>query len=173
MAIATRTLTINAAFLREIKDDNRQLQELLAMLRELTSNPVVPRRHRQRVIGLLEDLCDQLAIHFALEEAYGYFEDAIDVAPHIAERADELRAEHVTLFETIRTIAEAGKQWFAGHVFRHYAIGEMFGNGATRPISFDDIAIQFQQFNDQLLQHEQSESALILEAFDTDIGGEG
>jgi hypothetical protein len=173
MAIVTGTLTVNAAFLREIKDDNRQLQELLAMLRDLTSNRVVLRSHRQRVIGLLEDLRDQLALHFALEEAYGYFEEAIDVAPHISEATDRLRAEHAILFESIRTIAEAAKQWYAQRVAHRYTIGYASGNGATRALSFHDIAIQFQHFSDQLLQHEQNENALILEAFDTDIGGQG
>jgi len=34
MAIRTTTVTINAAFLREIKEDNQRLKELLAELRE-------------------------------------------------------------------------------------------------------------------------------------------
>lgn len=173
MSIVTGTLTVNAAFLREIKDDNRQLQELLATLRDLMSNPVAPRNHSQQVVELLESLTDQLAFHFALEEAYGYFEEAIDVAPRITERADDLRAEHAILFEFVRKIAETAEQWHSQHVCHRNTTGDSTGEGTARSLSFHDIAIQFQQFSNELLQHEQNESALILEAYDTDIGGQG
>ncbi|MBI2477252.1 MAG: hypothetical protein HYV60_00955, partial [Planctomycetia bacterium] len=111
--------------------------------------------------------------HFALEEAYGYFEEAIDVAPRVAERADELRAEHAMLFESIRKIAEAAQEWHAQHVFPHHSNGDVSGDGAGTSLSFLRILIQFQQFSDQLLQHEQNENSLILDALNTDIGGEG
>ena len=68
MAIATQTLTVNAAFLREIKDDNRQLDDLLAALRELTSCGASVRACGQRFVQLLAQLHKQLFFRFALEE---------------------------------------------------------------------------------------------------------
>jgi len=173
MAIVTGTLTVNTAFLREIKDDNQHLQELLATLHELTGNPSAACNQSQRIVELLGELRDQLAFHFALEEAYGYFDDAIDAAPRVAERADQLRAEHAILYESACNIAESAQEWHMQRVFHHNSSGDVRGNGTARAPSFRRILIQFQQFRDQLAQHEQNENSLILEALDTDIGGEG
>ena len=43
-------------------------------------------------------------MHFALEEAYGYFEDAVSVAPKLCEEAEELAAAQ---FEPTAEAAES------------------------------------------------------------------
>src|SRR5690606_18222336 len=99
MAIRTTTVTINAAFLREIKEDNQRLKELLAELRQVLGEPGMPDLvSRHTLIEKLGDLRDQLATHFALEEAFGYFDEPLIAAPQLAERAEELRQEHAHLF---------------------------------------------------------------------------
>lgn len=173
MAPVNGALSMNTAFLREIKGDNQHLQELLAELREVTGIPVVERNHRHRIVELLVELRDQLAFHFALEEAYGYFEDAIDVAPRVSERADELRQEHAILFEAIRNIAENAEEWHTQQSSHYATHGEVHGNSAWRTHLFHRIVSRFHHFSHQLLQHEQNEKSLMLDALDTDIGGEG
>jgi hypothetical protein len=88
MAVSTltSTVTVNAAFLQEIKEVNHELWQLLADLRHRCQRPMAPGSCR----SLVEKLCqlrDQLALHFALEEAYGYFEDPVDVAPQLCRHA--------------------------------------------------------------------------------------
>ena len=86
MTTAQRTLTINAAFLQEIKDDNRELKQLLDDCAERLAHASTGHVDPKRLVGSLARLRDQVALHFALEEAYGYFDDAIDVAPRSAAR---------------------------------------------------------------------------------------
>ncbi|MCL6481793.1 MAG: hypothetical protein K6U02_08700 [Firmicutes bacterium] len=67
--VQTGTVTINAAFLQEIKEVNQDLWALLAELRHRCQRPLAPGACR----WLLDRLCqlrDQLALHFSLEEAY-------------------------------------------------------------------------------------------------------
>ena len=88
MVTAQRTLTINAAFLQEIKEDNRELRQLLDDCAALLSRPHQAGVELRRVSQLFGKLRDQLAMHFSLEEAYGYFDDAIDVAPRLSRQAE-------------------------------------------------------------------------------------
>lgn len=156
MATATRSLDVNVAFLREIKDDNRELQGLLVALRVLTTYPDAVREPPRRLVALLAQLRDQLAFHFALEEAYGYFEDAIDAAPWLSRRAERLRAQHVSLFESIRDLADQADRW-------------QVGDGFLRRFPF--LAESFRQFDATFTQHERAENALIHESsIEADIG---
>ena len=110
MLRATRTVTINAAFLREIKEDNERLQALLEeVLGMCQTRPPALVRPR-RFASLLAELLDQLAMHFALEGAYGYFNDPVSVAPHLSEQADRLRRQHADLYVEMMQIAERAER---------------------------------------------------------------
>jgi len=53
--------------------------------------PVLPPIHTgmcRHLVDWLSELRDQLALHFALEEAYGYFDEPLHVAPQLAEKAN-------------------------------------------------------------------------------------
>src|SRR6187401_724617 len=93
----TATLTVNAAFLQEIKEVNQELWSLLADLRHRCQRPIAP-SHCRLLIDRLCQLRDQLALHFSLEEAYGYFDDPLDAAPQLGHRAEQLRGEHRDLY---------------------------------------------------------------------------
>src|SRR5687767_2315396 len=94
---ATSTVTVNAAFLQEIKEVNQELWQLLAELHHRCIRPISPGQCKT-LIDRLSELRDNLALHFALEEAYGYFEDPVHVAPQLSNRVEALRAEHKTLY---------------------------------------------------------------------------
>ncbi len=93
-AVTTRRLAVNAAFLKEIKDDNLQLKVLLDQITSLTGHCQTSINHWPELIQLFDDLRDQLALHFALEEAYGYFDDAIGTEPQLSAIAEGLRTQH-------------------------------------------------------------------------------
>ena len=154
MQTAIGNLAVNAAFLQEIKEDNRELQALLNDTSEIFGQPRPASRPRQ-LAGKLAQLRDMLAMHFTLEEAFGYFEDALDVAPRLSARADLLRAEHQQLYLRICEIADEAEQLLYHEKGRKIVMR---------------MAEQFREFHRRLREHESRENELILEAFDDDIG---
>ena len=150
----TATVTINAAFLQEIKDVNQELWMLQADLRHRFQRPVAP-GHGRFLIDKLCTLRDQLALHFSLEEAYGYFEDPIDVAPQLSRAAERLRAEHQELYLDLCNLVERSERMFYDE--QHAALALWLGP-------------EFLEFDTRLRSHEDRENDLIMEAYDGDIG---
>ena len=108
-----------------------------------------------RLVELFTKLRDQLAMHFSLEEAYGYFEDAISVAPHLSKRAEALRAQHFELYSQLCSLVERAEQ-----LLYHEAA----------KVALAGLAEDFRRFSAGLQQHESCESELILHAFNDDLG---
>lgn len=155
MDIKIGTLGVNAAFLREIKEDHRELRRLLDDTVELLSQASKTRMPPRKIVSLLERLRDQFAMHFSLEEAFGYFEDAIAVAPRLSGRADALRSEHRTLFTEICDVVEHA---------------ESLLRADASPHAVKRISLKFVAFHHQYQAHEAAENDLILESLDDDIG---
>lgn len=155
-ATATSTVTVNAAFFQEIKEVNQELWQTLAQVREVCQRPQAARIDCRGFAMLLGELRDQLALHFALEEAYGYFEDPAYVAPHFCERANGLRSEHRELYLGIAEISDRAEQFY---------------RRANLPTLVGHIARQFTAFDHRLQQHEARENELIQMAYDDDFGG--
>ena len=156
MAVSTltSTVTVNAAFLQEIKEVNHELWQLLADLRHRCQRPIAPGSCRT-LVDKLSELRDQLALHFALEEAYGYFEDPVDVAPQLCRAAAALRSEHQQLYSGLSSIVERAERLFYDD--RPAALAVWLGP-------------EFLDFDVRLRSHEERENDLILEAYDGDIG---
>jgi hypothetical protein len=96
-----------------------------------------------------------LALHFSLEEAYGYFEDPIDVAPQLSRAANRLRAEHQELYLDLCNLVERSERMFYDE--QHAALALWLGP-------------EFLDFDSRLRSHEERENGLIVEAYDGDIG---
>lgn len=164
MAIAQRLVSINPAFLREIKEDHHELRQLIhhtsAMLDRVKPAAQIDRSEPvefdcPRLVELLTKLRDQLAMHFSLEEAYGYFEDAITVAPHLCRRAENLRGQHFDLFAELCRLVESAEE------LRYQERPER---------SLARVNENYHAFIAKFREHESLESDLILEAFNDDIG---
>lgn len=155
MAIISKTVTVNAAFLQEIKEDDRCLRRQLAELKKLCSDWPKQSTSVARLAEMLVQLRNQLAIHFSLEEAYGYFDEPMSAAPHLCSQADLLRQQHEELFDLLRGIAECASR---------VADDQSQLAESTRLVS------EYLQFHEQLQAHETHENALIQEAFNEDIG---
>jgi len=150
---ATRRLAVNAAFLRDIKDDSHHLKVLLEKIRPMVSHEKIASNHWTEVIELWSELRDQLALHFSLEEAYGYFEEAIDTAPELSTKAESLRGQHSSLFESIRHLVES-----AGDV------------SADQEEKIGKMLHRYETFIRAFQVHEEAELLLILDALDSDLG---
>lgn len=149
----SRRITVNAAFLKDIKDDNRELKTLLDKIAPLAEHPQVAVNHWRELVELLAGLRDQLAFHFTLEEAYGYFEDAVVSAPQLSVSAECLRSQHPGLFERIRHLAEKSQEISADS---HEKISRLLD--------------EFAHFRREFEQHEEEELRLILDALEDDLG---
>ena len=154
-AAATRTVTVNAAFLQEIKEVNQDLWRLLADVRRMCATPATIDSAPRRFLGFVEELRDHLALHFALEEAYGYFDDPIDVAPRLCKQADELRAEHYVLYVMVVDLGASAESL----------------TGPSRPIgAVLTVVAEFQEFDQRFKRHESLENELIMQEYGDDIG---
>jgi len=151
---STATVTVNPAFLQEIKEVNQELWQCVADLRHRCSRPIHTGMCRH-LVDWLSELRDQLALHFALEEAYGYFDEPLSVAPQLSEKADRLRMEHQELYSEFSELVDrAEKMYFAGQ---------------TAALALW-VGPHFLDFDARLSDHEQRENELIYDAFDSDIG---
>jgi len=149
-----RTVTINAAFLQEIKDVHQELWQTFGELDGMADSPLADRSGINRFAELLGRLRDQLALHFSLEEAYGYFDDPAEAAPQLCGQAERLREEHATLYVTVSELAERVEQaGFDG-----------------RPLDIDEVLEKYRTFCCEFRRHEDAETELIQQAYGDDIG---
>ncbi len=149
MATVSATVVINAAFLREIKEDHVRFWELLRRTETLRMGQT------GSFAEVLTELRDQLAMHFALEEAYGYFEDAVTEAPRLSSMADTLRGEHGKLFLNLCELVEQVER---------IAVRDDRGRVP------DEVVADFDDFHRQFRLHESRENDLVQQAFHDDIG---
>jgi hypothetical protein len=146
--MSNATITLNAAFLQEIKEDNTELRSLLGDIRAALAGDGSVRGRWKHFVELLADLRDHLAMYFALEEAYGYFEYPVAAAPGWSRSAASLRAQHQGLYSEICTVIEQAEQWLYCQI--------QVGSPRT-------IVRRFSAFCDRLQAHETHEQALILQ----------
>ena len=102
---------------------------------------------------MLSDLRDQLALHFTLEEAYGYFDEAVNIAPQLSLQAEGLRSQHRQLFEQVRDLADR--------------VTEVSAESEEQSAIFVN---QLCQFKSAFEKHEEAELDLILQSLDDDLG---
>jgi hypothetical protein len=154
---ATQTgLTINVAFLQEIKEDVR-FQDLIESTRQ---HFVTAEAHvRNRPIDtarVLNELRDELETYFALEEFYGYFQNAEVVNPSVSHQADSLKKEHEELFLELSKLIDSVEQI----VYREN----------SPDLTFATIARDFEHFITALHHHEQKEMELVMRLYNEEIG---
>jgi hypothetical protein len=155
MAVLTGTLTVNAAFLREIKEDNRRLRELFDQTAEMCRRPCRGTRAVRQIVDHFWELRDQLALHFTLEDAYGYFEDALMESPRLSGEAERLHAQHESLFLEMCQLVDLAEEVLYHE--RHESEGS-------------SVTAGFHAFQARFERHERAENELIRAAFDDDIG---
>lgn len=155
---ATSTVTVNPAFLQEIKEVHHELWARLAEVRHILSQPVPFTTPPQEFVNLLADLRDQLALLFALEEGYGYFDGPVFVAPQLGYAAESLRAQHRELYLEFNQLVEQAERYaFRGQLKSWILV----------------LAGSFMRFHQRFMLHESRENDLIQQAYDDDLGGSG
>jgi len=150
-----RPVTINAAFLQELKEVNQELWQTLDSLRSLCSQPLSIRQHSRTLVDLLSKLRDQLAMHFALEEAFGYFHHAKTVEAAVDHAARRLRSEHSPLYLRASKLADQA---------------ENFWRERDEAMLTTVVPIGVDEFVAELLRHEAGETELIYRTLYESIG---
>lgn len=157
--VGTKSITVNAAFLQEIKDDNQHLAELLAATADVLRRQPRGRIRATVLADLLRRTHDQLAMHFSLEEGLGYFDDAIDVPPRLSAQADILKSQHTSLFNELYDIVEDAERMLY-HELPH-----------SKETMIDRIAVAYTSFYEGFQAHEAGERELICQSLYEEIGG--
>ncbi|MGV3486400.1 MAG: hypothetical protein ACO1RT_18425 [Planctomycetaceae bacterium] len=140
------TLAVNPAFLEEIKDSNTHLWQQLAQLRETCDSREARSSVLHRLVPLMNEVRDLLALQFALEESYGYIEVPASIATPLPHSIEHARAQHCALYLKASELAEQAEEleyrgWVAERV--------------------DQLVRQVVQFDLQFQDHERTERELI------------
>jgi len=110
ISTAVNAITVNPAFLQEIKDSNLCLWTTVDRLVAVCVPDEDRGRTLNRLVPLLGELRDLLALQFALEETYGYMEVPNAVAPGNNHLLQDIRSQHCTLYLNINELAENAEE---------------------------------------------------------------
>ena len=144
-------VTINVAFLQEIKQENIQFRQLIqTVANELRETKLAA----NQVMELFYSVREELETYFTLEEFYGYFDNAEITNPAVSTRARKLKGDHEALFLSFNEIVELIEQI----VYRE--------TDAKMNIVVD----LFNRFQTRLDRHEQAEMELMMRLCNEDIG---
>ena len=149
-----QSLTLNVAFLNEIKQDNEKPLEIINDIKQQLTNPELA--DTAELACELNHLRDELETHFALEEFYGYFKSAELTHPQISVRAGDLQSQHEELFLTLCDLVELAES-------AHY-------REAPREKTLLALSVGFHAFVHKFNQHEQEETDLMMRLCNDDIG---
>ena len=152
-ASAAQQLTLNVAFLHEIKQDQI---ELTLIFKEIHNQLGTPARDPRTLFEALSQLRDELETYFALEEFYGYFQSAMTSHPAISQRADRLKSQHESLYVQICDLVEKAE-------------GILYGELPCAK-TWQSIALGYDLFLLAFKQHEQQEMELMLMLCNDELG---
>ena len=148
MRISTSSVTttmVNAAFLQEVKDSNLQFWQNVHDFKRLLNQSADLFEQSAKLVRLLSELRDSLALEFSLEETYGYIE-GISTGSVSALKADEAKRQHRDLYLQLHEISEsADEAQYRGTIIRDYAA----------------LVVVCKEFLTALEAHEKHESDLI------------
>lgn len=149
-------VTINVAFLQEIKDDFGFRAVLNEAYYQLKPKDPLAKTSPRVAAELLNSLRDELETYFALEEFYGYFKQSAIANPCVNQQAIKLQSEHETLYLAMSELVEMCEQI----VYRENNV----------ELTLNDVADKFENFCIALARHEQSEMDLMMRLCNEDIG---
>lgn len=154
LSVPTKTLVVNPAFLQEMKDSNPDLWQTQHAVRQICHSDLQPPELLQQLVRLLNDFRDQIALQFALEEAYGYqrvLKSVVSTTSSCARLAEMAHGQHCGLYLQISGLAEQAE--------------ELQYRGVQRdPLSklIDSVMV----FDEVMREHEMLEGDLIDQSFD-------
>ena len=150
-------LTLNVAFLNDIKQDTEKPDELIGELKRLLMRSEFG--EPSRLVFLLSRLRDELETYFALEEFYGYFDSAKTSHSRISLQAEGLQSQHETIYLEVCELVEMAES----ALYREKPIEQ----------SWPAIVAGFHSFVQNFHSHEQQEQELMMQLCNDDLGVSG
>lgn len=157
-AVSTTTLlSVNPAFLQEIKDSNPDYWESIHRIQIICHSPDDPNTVCRSLVKALDVLRDTVALQFSLEESYGYIvvgdrRDFDSSETPITEKAASSHAEHRTLYIKLSELAEVAEEL------------------QYRGVEFPTLLVlseRVSEFIEHLQRHERDEANLIEQTLST------
>lgn len=148
-------VTVNGAFLAEVKTIHKELWDLLHEAREMCSQIFRSAKWQSRFVESVCELRDLFAMQFSLEEGLGYFSEPAYVEAQISKRATGLMNDHQALYSEISRICE----WLQDL---------RYSGGLTHEMP--NVKVRFESFYDQIQAHEKLEQELIYDIYCRDLG---
>jgi len=147
-------LTLNVAFLNDIKLDTEQPQRIIGQLEtSLSSSALV---QPAELVSLLARLRDELEVYFSLEEFYGYFRSAKTSHSQVSQRAEHLRSQHETIFLDVCELVDLAESI----LYRESPSSQ----------SLPAIVAGFRSLVQDFNNHEQQEEELMMKLCNDEIG---
>ncbi|KAA1257650.1 hypothetical protein LF1_01380 [Rubripirellula obstinata] len=147
----TTLMSVNPAFLREIKDSNPDYMESVRRIQHICHSPDDPTSLCRNLVKGLDDLRDIVALQFSLEESYGYIaigdlRDFGTTETPVTRKTARTQAEHRSLYIQLSELAELAE--------------ELQYRGVEHSMLID-LSARVCDFVDRLLTHERDEAELI------------
>ncbi len=143
---AVATTMVNAAFLQEVKDSNLQFWQNIHDFKRLLYSAAGPIEHAAKLVKLLGELRDSMAVEFSLEETYGYIDGSYSVQSVSAAKAGIAKRQHRELYLRLHEISESAEE----AQYRGTIVDD-----------FGSLVSVCKEFLDSLEAHEKHESELI------------
>lgn len=153
-----RLFNANAAFLHDIKEDEKEVAEVMNAVTQRLAADYLNRFATAQLLDQLERLCEIMEHRSRLEDAIGYMDEVVRIAPGLSDRATVLMQEHRPLWIQLRRVCE-----LAIHLLRQ--------SDATER-TLGQVRDAFGSFRDQYNAHEAREAELIIDLMYFDIGSE-
>ena len=106
-AVAEERITLNVAFMHEIKEDFDFRETLNNVHYRLNDSTAISPRDAAKELA---ELRDQLETYFAMEEFYGYFQQSAISNHGVNHQADVLRNDHESLFLQLSELVDLAEQ---------------------------------------------------------------
>ena len=107
---AVATTMVNAAFLQEVKDSNLQFWQNVHDFKRLLNSAAGPIEHSSKLVKLLGELRDSMAVEFSLEETYGYIDGSYAAHSASAAKAGIAKQQHRELYLRLHEISETAEE---------------------------------------------------------------
>lgn len=139
-------VTINAAFLQEVKEAFAELWERIGQMEQAARRGLPLSVDLNHWVTQLSELREQLAREFSLEETYGYVTNAAHPFPGATMAPSMTRNQHAELYLHLSELCEQVEEaQYRGTLLR----------------DFTNYAQTFYRFSKSLQEHESHESRLI------------
>jgi hypothetical protein len=147
------TTMVNAAFLQEVKDSNLQFWQNVHDFKRLLNHSAEVHDQSARLVRLLSELRDSIALEFSLEETYGYIDGNCSGNSLSGRKAGQAKRQHRELYLQLHEISESAEEaQYRGTIVQ----------------DFPALVVVCKEFLAALEEHEKHESELI--RFELGIG---